>query len=230
MAPFSILGAGLSLAGGLFGNAAQARQERAARRDARALAEYENATNLQNWEYSKRIRDFEYNQNLRIFGKSQEVYNKQLKLNRTAASRSYEAENRKMQEYLQGLSFQKQDAFIQMLQARGRADAGLTAGRSSKRVVGDVLSMYGRNNAVLAENLVSAWRQQQVDFQNIALQKEGADLAAYERLGLKPLKPPEPPKPLNKPVAGGSSNPLLAIGSTIVNSISAGFATATPRV
>lgn len=217
--PFSI---GVSLVGGLLNNASQAAAERRARRDASALAEYENKTNQLNWEYAKKIRDYEYNQSLRIYDKSKEVYGKQLGYNRTAASRSYEAENRKMQEYLQGLAFQKQDSFIQMLQARGRADLA-TSGRSAQRGALDVLSQYGRNNAVLAENLVSAYKQQQVEFGNIDLQRTGADLAAYERLGLEPQRAPEPPKPLKKPVAGGSTNPLLSIGSTIVNSLAAGY-------
>lgn len=221
--PGAVVTGGISLLGGLLGNASQASKERAARRDAEALTNYENKTNLLNWEYAKQIRDFEYNQSLRIYDKSKEVYGKQLGYNQAAAARSYEAENRKMQEYLQGLAFQKQDSFIQMLKAQGTADAGLTPGQSSRRVAGDILSQYGRNNAILAENLISNVRQQRADIANISLQKQGADLAAYERLGLEPLRPPEPPKPLSKPVAGGSSNPLLAIGGSIINAIGAGY-------
>lgn len=228
--PGAVVAGGISLLGGLFGNASQASAERRARRDASALANYENKTNLLNWEYAKQIRDFEYNQSLRIYDKSKEVYGKQLANNQTAASRSYEAENRKMREYLQSLAFQKQDGLIQMLQAQGKVQAGMTPGRSSQRLLGDVLSQYGRNNAVLAENLLSAYKQQQADVGDIALQKQNADLAAYERMGLKPLKPPEPPKPLSKPVAGGSSNPLLAIGGTIVNAIGAGWAAREPSI
>lgn len=218
-----LITAGISLVGGLFGAASNSSAERKARRDAQRLADYENQTNLLNWEYAKQIRDFEYNQSLRIYSKSKEVYGKQLGYNKSAAARSYEAENRKMREYLQGLAFQKQDGLIQMLQARGKVQAGMTPGRSGQRLLGDVLSQYGRNNAVLAENLLSAYKQQQSDLGDIALQKQGADLAAYERLGLEPLKPPTPPRPLSKPAAGGSSNPLLAIGGTIVNAIGAGY-------
>lgn len=218
-----LIGAGISLVGGLFGAGANASAQRAARRDAAKLAKYENKTNLQNWEYAKQLRDFEYNQSLRIYGKSKEVYSQQLAYNREAASRSYEAENRKMEEYLQGLSFQKQDGFIQMLQARGKGDARGVAGRSADRLANDVLSQYGRNNAILAENLVSARKQNEIDLENIGLQKTGADLAAYERLGLEPIKAPTPPKPLKKPVAGGSANPLLAIGSTIASSLMTGY-------
>lgn len=226
--PGAVVAGGISLLGGLFGNAQQSSAERRARRDARALANYENETNLLNWNYANRIRDFEYNQSLRIFDKSKEVYNKQLGFNQSAAARSYEAENRKMREYLQGMAFQKQDGFIQMLQAQGKVQAGMTPGRSGQRLLGDVMSQYGRNNAVLAENLLSAYRQQQSDLGDIALQKTGADLAAYERLGLRPLQPPAPPRPLSKPAAGGSSNPLLAIGGTIVNAIGAGFSYKSP--
>lgn len=221
-----LIGAGISLVGGLFGNASNAAAQRSARRDAERLAEYENETNLLNWRFAKDLRKYEHNQALRIFRKSKDVYAQQLGFNRDAASRSYEAENRKMDEYLQGLAFQKQDSFVQMLQARGKADSRGVAGRSASRLANDVLAQYGRNNAVLAENLVSAKRQNDIDLENIALQKRGADLAAYERLGLRPEKPPTPPRPLKKPVAGGSSNPLLAIGSTIASSLATGYSMA----
>lgn len=220
---FDPISAGIGLIGGIFGAASQRKAQKQAQRDAKALAKYENETNLQNWEYSKQLRDFEYNQSLRIFDKSKEVYGKQLDFNRSAASRSYEAENRKMDEYLQGLSFQKQDSFIQMLQARGKVDALGISGRSKQRLGTDVLSQFGRNNAILAENLVSAKKQSDIDLENITLQKTGADLSAYQSLGLEPIKAPDPPKPLTKPVAGGSSNPLLAIGSTIASSLAAGY-------
>lgn len=220
---FDFISAGIGLVGSIFGGASQASAQRAARRDAEKLTDYENKTNILNWEYAKQLRDFEYNQALRIYDKSKDVYGQQLVYNREAASRSYEAENRKMDEYLQGLSFQKQDGFIQMLQARGKGDARGVSGRSSQRLANDVLSQYGRNNAVLAENLVSAKRQSDIDLQNITLQRTGADLAAYERLGLEPVKPPEPPKPLKKPVAGGSANPLLSIGSSIASGLAQGF-------
>jgi hypothetical protein len=220
---FDPISAGIGAVGSIFGAISQRKAQKAAARDAKALAEYENATNLQNWEYAKKERDFEFNQALRIYDKSKDVYGQQLTYNREAASRSYEAENRKMDEYLQGLSFQKQDSFIQMLQARGKADSRGVAGRSSQRLANDVLSQFGRNNAVLAENLVSSKRQADIDLQNIGLQKTGADLAAYERLGLEPVKGPEPPKPLQKPVAGGSANPLLSIGSSLISGLAQGY-------
>lgn len=218
-----LISVGLGLVGGLFGAASNSSAQRAAQKDAKKLAAYENKTNLINWEYSKQLRDFEYNQALRIYGKSKEVYSQQLAYNQMAAARSYEAENRKMEEYLQGLAFQKQDGFIQMLQARGKVDASGTPGNSTKRVANSVLAQYGRNNAVLAENLVSAKKQYDIDLETISLQKTGADLSAYAQLGLEPIKPPDPPKPLKKPVAGGSANPLLAIGSTVASSLLTGY-------
>lgn len=224
---FDPISAGISLVGGLFGAASSSSAQSAARRDSQKLAEFEYKTNVRNWKYSKKTRRYEYKQALRIFRKSKDVYGRQLGLNQAAAARSYEAENRKLEEYLQGLSFQKQDGFIQMLQARGAATE--TAGQSSARLSNNILSQYGRNNAVLAENLISAYNQHEADLENINLQKQSADLEAFSRLGLMPQKPPEPPKPRKAPVGGGSANPLLSIGSTIMQSVAAGYSAANPK-
>lgn len=227
---FDPISAGISLVGGLFGAGANRSAERQARRAARAQAEYTNKTNLQNWEYAKEIRDYEYNQSLRIYGKSKEVYQNQLGFNQSAAARSYESESRKMDEVLNSMAFQKQDLMIQLLQAQGKVSAsGSARGRSATRLNNDVLAQFGRDNAVMAENLVSATRQHRSDLEDINLQKYGADLNAYAALGLEPIKPPEPPRPIPVPsTGGGGANPLLTIGSILTNAIGVGYSAGAP--
>lgn len=231
----AILGAAIPLVGGLFGAGQQRSQARAERRAqeaqlkaAQELAKWEDQTNLQNWEFQLKIRDYEYEQNRRIFDKSQEIYNLQLGYNRQAASRAYEQENRKIDEYMMGMAFTKQNDLVEFIQRRGKVQSMETAGRSSQRLMRDVLSQFGRDNEVLAENLVSAVRQYRVDLDNIGFQKQAADMDAYSRLGLAPQKAPAPPKPIKKPMPGGSTIPStgsngLAIANAVTGAIASGL-------
>jgi hypothetical protein len=225
-----LLSGGLSLLSGGIGAASQAKQQRQQNDAARKLTAYENATDLQNWEYSKQLRDYEYNQQLQIYDKSKEVYQRNLGFNDTAAGRSFEAEGRKMNEYLQGLAFQKQDLFLNMMQASGKANAMESSGRSTGRLQRDALSQFGRDNAVMAENLVSAVRQHQYDLGDIELQRQQANFDAYSRLGLAPIAPPTPPKPISRPSATGSTNPLLTIGNVVANAVSTGYSAYSAKI
>ena len=218
--PLAVLGLGLGLVSSITGSAGQASAQKKASRDAAKLTDWENKTNELNWKYTNDVRDYEYNQSLRIYDKSKDVYGQQLGFNQSAASRSYTSEQAKMNEYLQGLAFNKQDMFVELLKAQGANDAsGRSSGKSSARLGLGMLSQFGRNNAVMAENLTSFRNQHNVEMSSVALQKRGADLDAFTRLGLKPEKGPMAPKPLTKPSAGGSVNPALTIASGIAGTL-----------
>jgi hypothetical protein len=221
-----LIGAGLSLGSSLLGLGSSRKAEAEARKAAEERAQYENMTNLLNWMYQKQLRDFEYNENLRIYDKSKEVYAQQTRFNEDAASRSYGAESRRMDEYLQELAFTKQDLFVDMLKGRGTAEAQGRTGRSAQRMANNVISEYGRNQAILAENLVSRNRQSQEDVTTIGLQKRGADLDAFSRLGLKPNRVPDAPLPLPVPVGGsggGGSGGIFGIGNALLGAVGAGL-------
>ena len=220
------VGAALSLGSSLLGMGSSRRAEQEARKAAEERAAYENQTNLLNWMYQKQLRDFEFNENLRIYDKSKEVYTQQKGFNEDAASRSYGAESRRMDEYLQELAFTKQDLFVEMLKGRGAAEAQGRTGRSARRMSGSVISEYGRNQAILAENLVSRNRQHREDLATIGLQKRGADLDAFSRLGLTPNRVPDAPLPLPVPVGGsggGGSGGIFGIGNALLGAVGAGL-------
>lgn len=224
-----LIGAGLSLGSSLLGMGSSRRAEREARKAAEERAAYENQTNLLNWFYQKQLRDFEYNENLRIYDKSKEVYDQQKGFNEDAASRSYAAESRRMDEYLQELAFSKQDLFVDFMKNRGATEAAGRTGRSARRLSNNVLAEYGRNQAIMAESLVSRNRQSQVDMESIGLQKRGADLDAFSRLGLQPNRVPDAPLPI--PVTantvggptGGGGGGIFGIGNALLGAVGAGL-------
>jgi len=164
-------------------------------------ASYLNATNQRDYAYSLAIRNFDFNNQQRQFNESERIYGLQLGFNNQAQSVAYEAENRRMQEILTGMAFDQQDMLVKMLQEEGSLEAMGASGRSAGKVIASAMASYGRNQAIMAESLVSANKESKVSRRQIATEKYGADLAAQSRRMLKPLKAPAPFAPLPVPVA-----------------------------
>jgi len=194
------------------------------------LASYRDATNLQDYNYRLQIQNFEYNQQMRMYNKSEQLYRQQRNFNSQAAALAYQAENRRLQETFQEAAFNNQDLLVQLLQEEGKAAARGQAGRSAGKGLQSVIASYGRNQAVIAESLVSAERQSTANLRDIDLAKYGADLSAEANRMLRPerlptlpapiatpravfqdpRKPKRPPKPIKmvNTVQGGSSMPV----------------------
>ena len=194
------------------------------------LASYRDATNLQDYNYRLKIQDYEYNQQMRMYNKSEQLYKQQRGFNAMAAQRAYASENRRLQETFQEAAFNNQDLMVQMLQEEGKAIARGQSGRSAGKAIQSAVASYGRNQAIIAESLVSAERQTRSNLRDIDLSRYGADLAAEgnrmlrpERLPALPVpiatpravfqdprKPKKPPKPIKmtNTVARGSSMPV----------------------
>jgi hypothetical protein len=164
-------------------------------------ASYLNATNQRDYAYSLAIRNYDSNNQQRQFNESERIYGLQLGFNNQAQSVAYEAENRRMQEILTGMAFDQQDMLVKMLQEEGSLEAMGASGRSAGKAIASAMASYGRNQAIMAESLVSARKESKVSRRQIATEKYGADLAAQSRRMLKPLKAPAPFAPLPVPVA-----------------------------
>jgi hypothetical protein len=167
----------------------------------REAAKYQDATNQRDYAYSLAIRDYDFKNQQRQFGESERIYGLQLGFNNQAQSVAYEAENRRMQEILTGMAFEQQDMLVKMLQEEGQLQAMGTSGRSAGKAIASAMASYGRNQAIMAESLVSANKESKVSRRQIDTEKYGADLAAQSRRMLQPLKAPAPFAPLAVPRA-----------------------------
>ena len=197
---------------------------------------YLEQTANRNYQYDLAIRDFDFANQTRQFNESEKIYGLQLGFNSQAAQVAYEAENRKFQESLTGMAFDQQDMLVKMLQEEGQAQALGVSGRSAGKVLASAMASYGRNQAIMAESLVSAKKENKISLREIDTQKYGADIAAQSRRMLQPMKAPAPPAPLAmpratfldplapvappKPIKGaGSSNNSLQIVSSGLNAL-----------
>jgi hypothetical protein len=165
------------------------------------LASWKDATNLQDWQYSLKIQNYEHAQAMRQYRKSEQLYGQQLTFNRMAMAAANEAEHRKLQDATNEMAFQNQDIVIKAVQAEGAPAVMNQQGRSAQKAEQAVLASLGRNQAILAESLISARADTEAALRKIATDKFGADLAAEANRMLRPERAPAPPQPLTTPRA-----------------------------
>jgi len=181
------------------------KQWRLNKQDERTLANFKDATNLQNWQQELRIQDFEYASQMKQYAKSQQIFKQQLTFNQMAQVAANEAEYRKLEDSMKELAFQNQDIVIRALQTEGAAAVKGQQGRSAEKGEQAEFAALGRNQAILAESLLSAKADTSAALRKIANDRFGADLAAEASRMLKPDRLPAPPKPLKTPVSSAES-------------------------
>ena len=168
------------------------------RNDERAAA-YRDQTNLQDWQYQLKIQDHEYRSQMRQYAKSEQIYGQQLGFNKMAAEAAKEAEYRKLTDATNEIAFQNQDIVIKSMAMEGAAATKGQQGRSADKNVQSVFASLGRNQAILAESLLSAKADTAAAMKKIATDKYGADIAAQAARMLKPDRMPSPPQPIRTP-------------------------------
>jgi hypothetical protein len=160
---------------------------------------WRDATAQQDYRYQLAIADVTDRMNQAAYAKSVQTYGMQLGFNNMAAASAYAAEQRKIQEAVTEMSFQNQDITIQALQEAGNVQASGVSGRSAGKAVHAVLAQAGRNQAILAESLVSAEANFRQTNDKITSDKYGADLQAFGNLMVKPIASARPDAPLSMP-------------------------------
>jgi hypothetical protein len=156
---------------------------------------------IDQYNFNKASQDFTFLNDLRQFTESEKIYGKQLSFNQIAAQQAASAERDKLRETLIASSFENQDMVVELLQQEGALQARGVSGRSVGRQLQGAMAAFGRNQAVLAESLVSARRQTGKNLERIDIEKYGADIAADANRMLMPMKGPDLPVPYRTPRA-----------------------------
>jgi hypothetical protein len=168
-------------------------------RNDKRVSKWKDKTNLQDWKYNLKIQDYEYSSQMRQYNKSNEIADQQLTFNAMAQKVANEAEYRKLEDSTKEIAFQNQDIIIKAVQAEGAAAVKGQQGRSADKAGQAELASLGRNQAILADSLLSARADTEAAMKKVATDKFGADLAANAARMLKPERLPRPPKPLRTP-------------------------------
>lgn len=169
------------------------------RQNEKALINYNYQTALQSAQYQQAIQDYTYKSQLKQYQKSEQIYSQQLGFNQLAATRAAESEARRMEDVVAEQAYQKQDLFLELLQAEGVQMARGVSGKSVAKGLQSAIAQYGRNQAIMADSMLSANKEYRNNLQDIRLQKYGADLAADANRMLEPLRMPNVPMPMKQP-------------------------------
>ena len=162
---------------------------------------YQEETAQRDYAYTLAIRNFEYANQVRAYNQSEKVYADQRRLNEIASQDALANESRRYNEILKGMAFEHQDMLVKMLKEQGAVEAAGGQGVSAKRLSGDVLAQFGRNQAVQAANLLSAQQESLMNEKQIYNDQYQADIAADAKRMLQPLLAPTPMAPLRMPRA-----------------------------
>jgi hypothetical protein len=175
------------------------KQWRMNKRNDKTVSAWKDATNRQDWKYNLKIQDYEYSSQMRQYNKSNQIADQQLTFNAMAQKVANEAEYRKLEDSTKEIAFQNQDLILKAIQSEGAAAVKGQQGRSADKAGQAELASLGRNQAILAESLLSARADTEAAMKKVATDKFGADLAANAARMLKPERLPRPPKPLRTP-------------------------------
>jgi len=194
---------------------------------------YQDATNLNNWQDQMKIADREDRMNFSAYNKSLQQYDSQLSFNNVALVQAQQAERTKFQEAVAEMAFQSQNNTISGLQEAGAAQARGVSGRSAGKELHSVLASAARNQAIIAESLVSANKNFGQTMSKLNNEKYGADLQAWSNVMVTPEKAARPTAPLKSmrpivqdprdPVRGPA--PVKGAGGSVIPGIMNGVAT-----
>ena len=171
-----------------------------AKRNEAKIKELKDTQALQNYEQTLQIRRQQMRSYAKQYEKSQSLFNQQNSFNDMASQNARMSEQMRMNDAMAEAAFQNQDLFVQAIQEQGAARARGQAGNSMGRLMNDPMSALGRNQAILAANLLSTKKSVEQSLRGIATQKMGADIQAFANLMIPAEEPPMPFAPMETPV------------------------------
>lgn len=160
--------------------------------------EYAHETNLARWRYQTEIQDLQYQSVVEQYGKSVENTTARLSYNSIAAMQAYESEQSALNDIFTEDTFSRQGALVDQLQSEGRAALG-QAGNSRTKSLQSSIAALGRNSAIMDASLSSSAEQSQRNMRQINLQRYSADLNAQAQMMIRPTKTPNAPLPTQAP-------------------------------
>ena len=195
-----VLGA-LSFASGALGAVGQYQS-------ASASAAAQNSAAMSNYRYQLKVRQKNWERERENFKSSVAQYQTEVAENQNAAQRAYTSEQQRLNNIFKQASFSQQDQLVKLAQGQGQLAASGRIGRSAQRVDTNILSQFGRNQAIMAESLLGAQQSYTTRTDNIRREQISANNKAYSPVSVAPEVGVAPPRPTM--VQGPSGLGLLA--------------------
>ena len=165
------------------------------------IAAHKDAANLRTYNYNLQIRDREQDLNDRMYQKSEDIFYNQLGINADNERSARMDERRQLREIETENRYQKNDAYLEAIEAEGAIRARGQTGRSVDKAKSVAALKASTALSLLDLSLDNATAASRSALQSIGTQRTVQDLNAYAAKMLDPGVLPEPIAPLPTPQA-----------------------------
>ena len=165
------------------------------------IAAHKDAANLRTYNYNLQIRDREQDLNDRMYQKSDDIFYNQLGINAQNERAARMDERRQLREIETENRYQKNDAYLEAIEAEGAIRARGQTGRSIDKAKSVAALKASTAMSLLDLALDNATTASQSALQAIGRERTVQDLNAYAAKMLDPGVLPEPIAPLPTPQA-----------------------------
>ena len=162
---------------------------------ASAAAAAQNEGAIRNYKYQLKVRRKNWDRERERYAHQVTQYKTKTMENEAAAQRAYASEQTRLNNIYKKASFAQQDQLVKLAQGSGQMAASGRTGKSAQRLDTNVVSQFGRNQAIMAESLLGAQaaydtrtgaiRRQQISQQN----QDFSDVAYAPEPGVAPPQP-----------------------------------------
>lgn len=166
-----------------------------------------NEASSRNYKHALMVREAKWYNQLANWNNQRTDYKKTLTENNLAAGRAYASEQERLNEQFRQAAFANQGALNKLLQSQGLVAAKGASGQSAQRSQVMRLAAYGRNNAIMAEQLRSGRNAMIMKNENTWYQHKSANNKAWNKVAMAPVQDIAPPQPV---MAAGPSGLSLA--------------------
>ena len=165
------------------------------------VAAHKDAANLRTYNYNLQIRDREQDLNDRMYQKSEDIFVNQIGINALNEKSARMDERRQLREIETENRYQKNDAYLEAIQAEGAIRASGQTGRSIDKAKSVAALKASTALSLLDLSLDNATAASQSALQAIGRERTVQDLNAYAAKMLDPGELPQPIAPLPTPQA-----------------------------
>lgn len=176
---------------------------------ASAAARAQNEGAINSYKHQLKVREQNWNRERERYGHQIAQYKTQTLENDAAANRAYVSEQQRLNNIYKKAGFAQQDQLVKLAQSSGQVAASGRTGKSAQRLDTNVVSQFGRNQAIMAQSLLGAQTAYDTRTDAIRRQQISQQNQDFSNVAYAPKEGVAPPAPVMR---SGPSGLSLAAG------------------
>lgn len=176
---------------------------------ASATARAKNEGAIRSYKHQLKVRSANWNRERVRYANQITQYRTQTLENEAASNRAYVSEQQRLNNIYSKASFAQQDQLVKLAQSSGQVASSGRTGKSAQRLDTNVVSQFGRNQAIMAQSLLGAQTAYDTRTDAIRRQQISQQNQDFSEVAYAPAPGVAPPAPV---MTQGPSGLSLAAG------------------